>query len=450
MKNHALRFVCYVLCMLLILGMVGCSDGERLTIQLDTLDSESEGTTTEQQGTVMQEEPVTENSVLKEEPAAEDACLSEEIGVEDASLSQDFFGKKDASVDEMPDMLYRQGSCYAYQRLSEAETLWYDDMAACIGGVQDKITLNQSGLSEGLDEGDIDRIFQCVLMDHPELFYVDGYTYTRYNRGEKIVGIRFSPTYSMEREQVLTRKVKIEQEAERLVQGACGLVDEYDKVKYVYETLIRNTQYDLSAPDNQNIYSVFVNHVSVCQGYAKAVQYLLERLGVECTLVQGSVDTGEGHAWNLVKVNGSYYYVDATWGDASYLPDENGQESDYVPQISYDYLCITTNQLLQTHMLAGVVELPVCVDSRDNYYVRENALFTTYDREQMQALFEKINTGACREVSLKCDGWKCYQEIWDALIEEQEIFDYLVMENTSVHYVNNEKQLSMSFWVTNQ
>jgi len=445
LKNHALRFVCYVLCMLLMLGMAGCAAGEELAIQMEQLILETEEASIEHRNAVGQEEIASDKSEEQADVVSGDSAIMEEVSVsEETEVSEPVLG------DEVPDLLYRQGSCYAHQRLSEAEALWYDDMAACIGRVQDKITLNQSGLGEGLDEGDIDRIFQCVLMDHPELFYVDGYTYTRYNRGEKIVGISFAPTYAMERKQILVKKAEIEQEAEGLILAASGLVDEYDKVKYVYETLICNTQYDLSAPDNQNIYSVFVNHVSVCQGYAKAVQYLLERLGVECTLVQGSVDTGEGHAWNLVKVNDSYYYVDATWGDASYLPEENGQESEYVPQISYDYLCITTNQLLQTHMLAGAVEFPVCVDSRDNYYVRENALFTTYDREQMRMLFDKINTGACKEVSLKCDRWECYQEIWNAMIEEQEIFDYFVRENTSVHYVNNEKQLSMSFWVTNE
>lgn len=416
MKNHALRVVAYVLCMLLMLCLAGCADEEMLTGQLKTAALGPE---------VLSMDRL--DGVTKEDSMAEDS-----------------------GVEEVPDLLYRQGSCYAYRNLNAIETGWYDEMATCIGGMQKEITLDESGIEQGLDEGDVDRIFQCVLMDHPELFYVDGYTYTKYNRGDKLVGIKFAPTYSMDLEQVWARKAEIEQEAELLIRQAEGLADEYDKVKYVYETLICNTEYDLSAPDNQNIYSVFVNHVSVCQGYAKAMQYLLERLGIACTLVQGSVDTGEGHAWNLVRVNGSYYYVDATWGDASYLPDENAQESEYVPRVSYDYLCVTTEQLLQTHILGNIVELPVCEDTRDNYYVRENAWFTTYDREQMKKLFEKLNAGDCKEVFVKCDGWECYREIWDAMIEKQEIFDYLSTENTSVHYVHNEKQLSMSFWVTNE
>lgn len=416
MKNHALKVISYVMCMLLTFSLVGCADWNDFMGQWETAALEQEVPNTEQQ-----------ERVLKEECGAEDV-VSEEV----------------------VDLLYLQGSCYAYNSLNAVEANWYDEMATCIGRMQDEITLDEAGIEHGLNEGDVDRIFQCVLMDHPELFYVEGYTYTKYNRGDTIVGIKFAPTYSMDRELVWKRKVEIEQEAESLLQQAAVFTDEYEQVKYVYESIISNTDYDLSAPDNQNIYSVFVNRVSVCQGYAKAMQYLLERLGIECTLVQGSVDTGESHAWNLVKVNGSYYYVDATWGDASYLPDENGQESGYVPQVSYDYLCVTTEQILQTHMLGCVVELPVCENNRDNYYVRENALFTTYDREQMRALFEKMNAGDCREVSVKCDGWDCYREIWDAMIEEQEIFDYLTTENTSVHYVHNEKQLSMSFWVTNE
>ena len=85
------------------------------------------------------------------------------------------------------------------------------------------------------------------------------------------------------------------------------------KILYVYEKIVDEVDYDESAPDNQNIYSIFVNRQSVCAGYSKATQYLLEQLGVFCTYVTGKTTEGGNHAWNLVKCNGDYYYVDTTW-----------------------------------------------------------------------------------------------------------------------------------------
>ena len=338
---------------------------------------------------------------------------------------------------------------YTYENLDEAEKLWYDDIFDCLDKLGEDVSLNKEGIDNGLDETYIDRIFQCVLMDHPELFYVEGYTYTKYNRGEKIVGIHFSGTYGMEEEQVKIRREEIQNAAEEILRAAPADGTDYDKIKYVYETIIRNTEYDLNSPDNQNIYSVFVNHRSVCQGYAKSVQYLLQQMGVECALVQGTVDTGEGHAWNLVKADGDYYYVDATWGDASYQAEDELSEG-YVPEISYDYLCVTTKQLLRTHIIDSYVPLPVCVATKDNYYVREGALFDSYDREKMQVLFDRTFAEGKQEVTLKCTDNACFHEILSAMIENQDVFDYLDDSSKSVVYTHNEKQLSMTFWVTNE
>ena len=83
----------------------------------------------------------------------------------------------------------------------------------------------------------------------------------------------------------------------------------------MYDPVVDEVDYDESAPDNQNIYSIFVNRQSVCAGYSKATQYLLEQLGVFRTYVTGKTTEGGNHAWNLVKCNGDYYYVDTTWGD---------------------------------------------------------------------------------------------------------------------------------------
>ena len=352
------------------------------------------------------------------------------------------------------DSFLEPGVGYARSRLNAAEQLWYGDIEKILGNYQFQVELSKEGLEAGLTEESIDRIFQCVLNDHPELFYVDGYSYTKYTRyglEDKIDSIEFSGRYSMEQETAALHRKQIQEAVGRILAGIDSDADEYEKVKYVYDTLIRETDYQLDAPDNQNIYSVFVNHLSVCQGYAKATQYLLNRLGVECVLVLGTVNNGEGHAWNLVNVDGCYYYVDTTWGDASYQPEENGSSATFSkPEINYDYLNVTTAELVRTHTIGGEVPMPVCNATAANYYVKEGALFSDYDREQMASLFDRKLSEGMTDVTIKCSSFDCYQEVIEALIDRQDIFRYLSGMGDTVAYTKNDTQLSLTFWVTNK
>lgn len=349
--------------------------------------------------------------------------------------------------------LMEEAFLFACNSLNEAERLWYHDMERILGSFQEKVELSEAGIEAGLDETDIDRIFQCVLNDHPELFYVEGYSYTKYLRGERLISVEFSGSYSTDLETAISRREEILTAAAEILAGVDADASDYEKVKYVYESLIRDTDYDLNAPDNQNIYSVFARHLSVCQGYAKATQYLLNRLGMECTLVLGMVETGEGHAWNLVRVDGEYYYVDTTWGDVSYrmedMPDSGEGGSLSMPEINYDYLNVTTEELLRTHTIGGQVPMPLCTATEANFYVREGAFFTSYDREQMGALFQRAVEEGRSDVTIKCSDELCYETVVNGLIEEQEIFQYLEDGESTIAYAQNEKQLSLTFWVTN-
>lgn len=419
------RKICFksALMILLCLSLSGCADDEILEeIPRDfTVVSSPLGERKE-------EEP-SDNSEVEKDISGEKAERAEDAGF----LREDAFE-------------------YARWNLNETEQLWYDDIKKILGTYSREIRLNEAGLTAGYDETDIDRIFQYVLNDHPELFYVEGYSYTKYTRGEKTTAIEFSGTYSVDRENAESRYEAIEAAADEILSGLDANADQYTKVKYVYDTIIRNTDYELSAPDNQNIYSVFVNHLSVCQGYAKATQYLLNRLGVECTLVLGTVDTGEGHAWNLVKIDGSYYYVDTTWGDASYrIKDSMAGSKVTMPEINYDYLNVTTAELLKTHTLTeGGVPMPACVATEANYYSREGALFSGYDREQMKSLFDRAREQGRDDVTVKCADKASYGQVVEALVGNQEIFDYLDDAGSTVAYAQNENQMSLTFWVTNE
>ena len=346
-------------------------------------------------------------------------------------------------------LLDEGGSRFAYESLDAQEQIWYGEIEQALGEMTDTVKLSTEPIEQGLDEQDIDRIFQCVLIDHPEIFYTTGYTYTKYSRGDRTVGIDFAGTYSLPREEAVNKAEEIRGRASEWLSDIPSDASEYDKVKAVYEKIIFFTDYDLNASDNQNIASVFLGNSSVCQGYAKATQYLLNHLGVMCTLVQGTVDTGEAHAWNLVRVDGDYYYVDTTWGDASYrMEDGSGQEE--LPEINYDYLCVTTQELLRTHRIESVVAMPECTATQANYYVREGVYFTSYDAEQMQSIFDRAWESGRTEITLKCADEECYREICRVLIDEQEIFSYMPENSSTIAYAQNGKQLSLTFWVTNE
>ncbi len=291
----------------------------------------------------------------------------------------------------------------------------------------------------------IDRAFSCVMLDHPEIFYVDGYKYTEYTRDNIVEKIVFTGKYLYEDEEIIRRQNAIKEKAADILANVPDTEDEYLKVKYLYDILIAQTEYDIHAEDNQNICSVFLNGKSVCQGYAKAMQYLLKQLDIECSLVLGSVIGGEGHAWNLVSVNGAWYYLDATWGDAFYLFGEEAiKEQSSV--VNYDYLCVTTQQLLLTHSLEMPVELPECVSMKDNYYVREDLYFTNYDRDKLQYIFNRAIENGQETVTVKCSDNMVYDEMYHILLDEQKIFEFMESEGT-VAYTDNKEQGILTFWL---
>ncbi|MGN1147647.1 MAG: transglutaminase domain-containing protein, partial [Lachnospiraceae bacterium] len=239
---------------------------------------------------------------------------------------------------------------------------------------------------------------------------------------------------------------------EECLAGISMEASDYEKVKYVYVYLNSHTEYDQNAEDNQNICSVFIDRQSVCQGYAKATQYLLNKLGIGATLVIGSVYGGERHAWNLVLIDGKFYYVDTTWGDASYQIVETGNSGSVssLPSINYDYLCVTTEQLLTTHEIDNVVPLPSCVSMDANYYVMEGAYFTAYDEAGLSALFEKGYDEGRTDVTLKCSDREVYDTFCNELVTNQRIFDYLNSPGGTIAYAVDADKLSLTFWLVNE
>ena len=73
--------------------------------------------------------------------------------------------------------------------------------------------------------------------------------------------------------------------------------------------LMDNCQLSTSATDN-TAYSALVNHMANSEGIALAYAELCRQLKLECSIVYGQRQW-QDRCWNIVRINGSYYHVDA-------------------------------------------------------------------------------------------------------------------------------------------
>ena len=82
--------------------------------------------------------------------------------------------------------------------------------------------------------------------------------------------------------------------------------------KKAYDWIRRTFSYDDSLKDHTAYGGMFGSHKTVCQGYASTNYLLLRMMGIDNRIV-----ASKSHGWNIVRIGGLYYNVDATWGDNS-------------------------------------------------------------------------------------------------------------------------------------
>lgn len=300
---------------------------------------------------------------------------------------------------------------YYYNTLNEKEKQVYSTILAGIRQNRDAIRV------ETVNAGKVNQIYEFVLNDFPEIFWCNGAAKTTAYQEKEGGYSEFCPEYTYEGEMKKQMQEDIERETNVFLESSevTHSNSEYEKIKYVYEYVIQNVDYVSDAKDSQNLYSGLVNKKSVCAGYAREVQYLLEKLGVFCTYVTGETK-GQPHAWNLVRCEGNYYYVDSTWGDPVFLQSD-GVEIPKEQQIQYDYLCCSEEELFRTHMLSGEISFPSCTSVRDNYYVKEGCYYQRYDEDRMNKQLNGAISQGEKVTVFKFSNQEAYKESREELLE---------------------------------
>ena len=147
---------------------------------------------------------------------------------------------------------------------------------------------------------------------------------------------------------------------------------DYEKTLAIFEYIVDSVDYDYDAyadigsTDAANnvcyyLEGVFEYNRAVCDGKSKAFLVLCRIEGIECLRDFGdSLTGGAGHAWNYVKLGGTWYMVDTTAGDAGVSFDGGKAKAEVV---DYAYFLCPVNTYKQGYSTGKVYEYSGIWDS---------------------------------------------------------------------------------------
>ena len=271
----------------------------------------------------------------------------------------------------------KQAEEYYYGRMPKDKQNTYRAMLAGLMDLSDEILLPQVPTTDGNWLYDV---FFQLRLDHPEIFWAVGFKYRHYKDSPNLILI---PEYIFNKNKIREHKKALHARVEKLVRPAAKF-SEWDKEKYVHDFICENIRYDkLKKPYSHEIIGPLGHGVGVCEGIAKSVKILCDALGVWCVIAICGNNPEKGikyrHTWNIVRINGQYYHLDATFDNTL------GRNMDDSVSIRYDYFNLDDKNIFRDHEPL-IAPAPACPDGSHSYYRKKKLSFTKTEDVYKRAL----------------------------------------------------------------
>lgn len=156
----------------------------------------------------------------------------------------------------------------------------------------------------------------------------DYYNLTPYDNDKYQVFCKICGSYSiltmdeiLEEREFERKKMEAKAKAKEVISEI--IIDDMNDVEKIFAVnkwICLNCYYDHdtaddtenSDEDSRNAYGVICKGKAVCQGYALAFKEFMNVLGIECKYV---ISFSMNHAWNQVRLDDGWYWIDCTWND---------------------------------------------------------------------------------------------------------------------------------------
>jgi hypothetical protein len=134
---------------------------------------------------------------------------------------------------------------------------------------------------------------------------------------------QFTANYSLGYLETATQSAQVKAKVDTILSQiiAPGMTDEQIE-KAINDWICKNVAYDTTLTNDTAYAALFGNGKTICEGYSLLAYRMLTEAGLDARIVTGT-GNGESHAWNMVKINGTWYHLDVTWDDP--VPDVPGR-----------------------------------------------------------------------------------------------------------------------------
>jgi len=273
---------------------------------------------------------------------------------------------------------------------------------------------------------DFENIFKIIKNTQHEYTQIpNGYSFSYSKATNYIKSIEIAYLYPFEQSQaaVTTLQNKVSQ----IVSGITPQMTEFERIKYLHDTIIKNCEYKESGYNSWTAYGALVDGQAVCEGYSKAMALLCDEIGIQNVLISGPAG-GVDHMWNMIMYNGNWYHMDLTWDDPV-----GGFGANFV---RYDYFNLTTQQIKIDHAIDAdnCFSIPSATAIEGNYFVKTGGYANSYD-EAVSILKKQLISAAnakIKNVSIKLANQSLYNDTFDRLFSNSEIQSIVQYANASV------------------
>ena len=284
-------------------------------------------------------------------------------------------------------------------------------------------------------------VFQSVISDHPELYYVQ----PQVSGSCRGVGIHQAITLVYQENYVHEQHL-IDREISKVlanIKMACQGKGELEQYMTIFDYLVDHVDYQINNILNQNAISALYYHKAQCSGISAAYKMLSDSVGLYCIIVNSNAKVNgmtSPHSWNIVKINNHYYHLDATYGIGH---NQKGKKP-----YSYQYAFYSDKAFANDHLLQP--SWPKCDDDSlerlGNLSNDKNALLTEISSfyELRNQLVEKIKNKEkemCFYLNIEI-GEKQFDTNLASSVKM--VASYLKINIRSVSYIKNGKQLKLT------